>query len=205
MLYQTKFRNGNICGHSEKKNLFIILSTSYTCSINRSIWWEEDSCQCIYNKKIQAICFRTRNTEVVLLLGPTISSYNRISLFTTEDVIVRRNYILIKDELSVGWIHDFLLQHEVLSQRDLEDICSGLRPRHVQVDALLKLLLRHGRSACSKLIHILPDCGYSHILDVFHETTNFKTKEGNKYDNIPKCLIVSEIFRQSSYALYHYF
>lgn len=94
-----------------------------------------------------------------------------------EDVIVRRNYILIKDELSVGWIHDFLLQHEVLSQRDLEDICSGLRPRHVQVDALLKLLLRHGRSACSKLIQILPDCGYSHILDVFHETTNFKTKE----------------------------
>lgn len=94
-----------------------------------------------------------------------------------EDVIVRRNYILLKDELSVGWIHDFLLQHEVLSQRDLEDICSGLGPRHVQVDALLKLLLRHGRSACSKLIQILPDCGYSHILDVFHETTNFKTKE----------------------------
>lgn len=92
---------------------------------------------------------------------------------------MRRNYILLKDELSVAWIHDFLLQHEVLSQRDLEDICSGLRPRHVQVDTLLKLLLRHGRSACSKLIQILPDCGYSHILDVFHETTNFKTKEGN--------------------------
>eukprot|EP00105_Crassostrea_gigas_P008267 XP_011422773.1 PREDICTED: uncharacterized protein LOC105325089 [Crassostrea gigas] len=94
-----------------------------------------------------------------------------------QDVIVRRNYILLNDELSVGWIHDFLLQHEVLSQRDLEDICSGLRPRHVQVDTLLKLLLRHGRSACAKLIQILPDCGYSHILDVIHETTNFKTKE----------------------------
>lgn len=110
----------------------------------------------------------------------TTQPYNLITFFfTTEDVIVRRNYILLKDELSVGWIHDFLLQHEVLSQRDLEDICSGLRPRHVQVDTLLKLLLRHGRSACSKLIQILPDCGYNHILDVFHETTNFKTKEGN--------------------------
>lgn len=41
MLYQTKFRNGNICGHSEKKNLFIILSTSYTCSINRSNLFDE--------------------------------------------------------------------------------------------------------------------------------------------------------------------
>lgn len=121
---------------------------------------------------------------------------------------MRRNYILLKDELSVGWIHDFLLQHEVLSQRDLEDICSGLRPRHVQVDTLLKLLLRHGRSACSKLIQILPDCGYNHILDVFHETTNFKTKDGNTEENtaiiLQKFIIVSEIFRQSSYA-YHYF
>lgn len=114
---------------------------------------------------------------------------------------MRRNYILLNDELSVGWIHDFLLQHEVLSQRDLEDICSGLRPRHVQVDTLLKLLLRHGRSACAKLIQILPDCGYSHILDVIHETTNFKTKEGKNTTILQKCLIVS---RQSSHA-YHYF
>lgn len=114
---------------------------------------------------------------------------------------MRRNYILLKDELSVGWIHDFLLQHEVLSQRDLEDICSGLRPRHVQVDTLLKLLLRHERSACAKLIQILPDCGYSHILDVIHETTNFKTKEGKNTTILQKCLIVS---RQSSHA-YHYF
>lgn len=100
---------------------------------------------------------------------------------------MRRNYILLKDELSVGWIHDFLLQHEVLSQRDLEDICSGLRPRHVQVGTLLKLLLRHGRSACSKLIQILPDCGFCHILDVFHETTNFKTKEGKNTTILQKC------------------
>lgn len=114
---------------------------------------------------------------------------------------MRRNYILLKDELSVGWIHDFLLQHEVLSQRDLEDICSGLRPRHVQVDTLLKLLLRHGRSACAKLIQILPDCGYSHILDVFHETTNFKTKEGKIRQYSQN---VSLFPRQSSYA-YHYF
>uniref|UniRef100_K1QZT7 CARD domain-containing protein n=1 Tax=Magallana gigas TaxID=29159 RepID=K1QZT7_MAGGI len=116
-----------------------------------------------------------QTSDIQDLTAPRLGSLLSSGFY--EDVIVRRNYILLKDELSVGWIHDFLLQHEVLSQRDLEDICSGLRPRHVQVDTLLKLLLRHGRSACSKLIQILPDCGYNHILDVFHETTNFKTKE----------------------------
>ncbi|XP_022288730.2 uncharacterized protein LOC111100879, partial [Crassostrea virginica] len=94
-----------------------------------------------------------------------------------EDVLLRRNFIFLKDELSLRWLHDHLYQNEVISVRDLEVVCHGSRPRHEQVDALLKLLLRHGRPASSRFVQILPDCGYRHVLNVFHETTDFKCKE----------------------------
>ncbi|XP_056006441.1 uncharacterized protein LOC125658542 isoform X2 [Ostrea edulis] len=96
-----------------------------------------------------------------------------------EEVIVRRNYIFLKDELSVRWIYHFLHQEDVLSIRDLEDICGSPKPRHVQIDALLKLLLRYGRTACNKFVNILqaPECGYAYIVDTFQQTRDCRTKE----------------------------
>lgn len=95
-----------------------------------------------------------------------------------ENVLVRRNYILLKDELCVHWLHDHLYQNEVLSERDLEELCLGCRPRHMQVDGLLKHLLRHGKDMCSKFLQILPVCGYKDLHNLLMKTTDFKCKEG---------------------------
>ncbi|XP_062570894.1 uncharacterized protein LOC134232911 [Saccostrea cucullata] len=89
-----------------------------------------------------------------------------------EDIIVRRNYIFLKEELSVGYIWPFLYQEAILSELEINVACNP-NPRCAQVDILLKLLLRQGRSACNKFINMLSANGYGYILHTLKNTTHF--------------------------------
>ncbi|XP_061194349.1 uncharacterized protein LOC133202527 [Saccostrea echinata] len=105
-----------------------------------------------------------------------LRSFCHIFILPLEDIIVRRNYIFLKEELSAGYICPFLYQEGILSDHDLDIACSP-NPRCVQLDILLKLLLRHGRSACNKFVNILSASGYGYILHTLKNTKDFKTKE----------------------------
>ncbi|XP_062570487.1 uncharacterized protein LOC134232951 [Saccostrea cucullata] len=94
----------------------------------------------------------------------------------SDETMIRRNYRYLKDEIDPKYIVDDLIENNIITDNEKEEICNPYKARHKRMDILLKILLRKSSFEHGSFLLIMKNL-YKHVAEILEKTTDFTKRD----------------------------